>query len=60
MPMIKAFIPFISTHTTASRLELEQPVELVENIFVDILPQIKGLAQLREAHKEVIADRGLV
>ena len=58
MPMIKAFIPLISLHTTASWLEFEQPVELVENIFVDILPQIKGLAQLWEAHTEVIADRG--
>ena len=60
MPMIKAFIPLISLHTTASWLELEQPVELVENIFVDILSQFQGLAQLWEAPTEGIADRGLV
>ena len=45
---------------TASWLELEQPVELVENIFVDILSQFQGLAQLWEAPTEGIADRGLV
>ena len=42
----------------ASWLELEQPVELRENIFVDAYPTQKGLALQWENPAEVIADKG--
>ena len=40
----------------ASWLELEQPVELRENIFVDAYPTQKGLALQWDHPEEAIAD----
>ena len=43
---------------TAFWLELNQPVELIEKIFVEDYQMHKRLAQPWEVHTEVIVDRG--